>query len=154
MVIAIVIMFLYIILFTFGFVSYIFNSIGIYELSKREKEKPYAIAWIPCINKYLLGKLAFKSDTHASILTFLSLGTTLFSFFIIFMYGELYATLALLLISFILSLITAIYCYIARYKIYSKYSKSIILMTVFDIVSCGILGPVFLFAIKDNNKNK
>ena len=100
MVIAIVIMFLYIILFTFGFVSYIFNSIGIYELSKREKEKPYAIAWIPCINKYLLGKLAFKSDTHALILTFLSLVLQLFSFFIIFMYGELYATLALLLISF------------------------------------------------------
>lgn len=142
---------LYIILFAFGFISYVFNSIGLYEIAKREKEKPYFIAWIPCVNKYLLGKIAFKSDTHALILTFLSIGTTLFSLFIIFMYGELYAILAIFSISFILSIITAIYSFIARYRIYSKYSKSTILMTIFDIVSCGILGPIFLFAIRNNN---
>lgn len=146
-----IIIILYIILFTFGFISYVFNSIGLYEIAKREKEKPYFIAWIPCVNKYLLGKIAFKSDTHALILTFLSIGTTLFSLFIIFMYGELYAILAIFSISFILSIITAIYSFIARYRIYSKYSKSTILMTIFDIVSCGILGPIFLFAIRNNN---
>ena len=146
-----IIIILYIILFAFGFISYVFNSIGLYEIAKREKEKPYFIAWIPCVNKYLLGKIAFKSDTHALILTFLSIGTTLFSLFIIFMYGELYAILAIFSISFILSIITAIYYFIARYRIYSKYSKSTILMTIFDIVSCGILGPIFLFAIRNNN---
>ncbi len=146
-----IIIILYIILFAFGFISYVFNSIGLYEIAKREKEKPYFIAWIPCVNKYLLGKIAFKSDTHALILTFLSIGTTLFSLFIIFMYGELYAILAIFSISFILSIITAIYSFIARYRIYSKYSKSTILMTIFDIVSCGILGPIFLFAIRNNN---
>lgn len=149
-----VIIILYIILFAFGFISYIFNSIGLYEIAKREDEKPYILAWIPCINKYLLGKIAFKSDTHALILTFLSLGTTLFSLFMIFMYGELYAILTLLLISFILSVITTIYSYIARYKIYSRYSKSTILMTIFDVITCGILGPVFLFAIRDNEESK
>ena len=146
-----IIIILYIILFAFGFISYVFNSIGLYEIAKREKEKPYFIAWIPCVNKYLLGKIAFKSDTHALILTFLSIGTTLFSLFIIFMYGELYAILAIFSISFILSIITAIYSFIARYRIYSKYSKSTILITIFDIVSCGILGPIFLFAIRNNN---
>ena len=146
-----IIIILYIILFAFGFISYVFNSIGLYEIAKREKEKPYFIAWIPCVNKYLLGNIAFKSDTHALILTFLSIGTTLFSLFIIFMYGELYAILAIFSISFILSIITAIYSFIARYRIYSKYSKSTILMTIFDIVSCGILGPILLFAIRNNN---
>ena len=146
-----IIIILYIILFASGFISYVFTSIGLYEIAKREKEKPYFIAWIPCVNKYLLGKIAFKSDTHALILTFLSIGTTLFSLFIIFMYGELYAILAIFSISFILSIITAIYSFIARYRIYSKYSKSTILMTIFDIVSCGILGPIFLFAIRNNN---
>ena len=149
-----VIITLYIILFAFGFISYVFNSIGLYEIAKREDEKPYILAWIPCINKYLLGKIAFKSETHALILTFLSLGTTLFSLFMMFMHSELYAILTLLIISFTLSVITAIYSYIARYKIYSRYSKSTILMTIFDIISCGILGPVFLFVVRNNEENK
>ncbi len=149
-----VVMILYVVLFAFGFISYVFNSVGLYEIAKREDEKPYILAWIPCINKYLLGRIAFKSDSHALILTFLSLGTTFFSLFILFMYGELYAILALLLISFTLSIITTIYSYIARYKIYSRYSKSTILMTIFDVISCGILGPIFLFAIRNNEENK
>ena len=54
------------------------------------------------------------------------------------------------ILGFILSAIFKIIDFVAHYNIYSKYSKSAIIMTVLDIVSLGILGPIFLFAIRDN----
>lgn len=48
--------------------------------------------------------------------------------------------------SFALSILTAI----SLYKIYSKVSDKAVLMTVFTVLSLGLLTPIFLFSIRNN----
>lgn len=57
----IVVILIYVIFFAFSFLSYAFNSYGLYEIAKRENEDKQVLAWIPYLNKFTLGKLAFKS---------------------------------------------------------------------------------------------
>lgn len=148
-----IIILLYIIVFLFGFLSYIFNAIGLYELAKREQVSPSLLAWIPYLNKYILGILAFDSSVQAIIMIIFSILCFILSLLMFFIHSSINLIFILAIVSFILSIISAIYTFVARYKVYSKYSKSIIIMTVLDIISCGIMGPIFIFAIRRNKKN-
>lgn len=141
---------IYIVFFAFGFISYAFNSYGLYEIAKRENEKNAMIAWIPYINKYTLGRVAFKSNVHAILLVVLSIIGLAVTLSMLFISTNVQAIYILAIISLIISIITSVYTYIARYKVYRKYSKSTIIMTVLDVISCGILGPFFIFAIRNN----
>ena len=64
---------IYFIFFVFGFISYAFNSYGLYEIAKKENIKNPYIAWIPYINRYILGKIAFKSVINAIMLVLLNI---------------------------------------------------------------------------------
>lgn len=144
----------YIIFFTFGFISYAFNSYGLYEIAKKEKEKNPFIAWIPYINRYTLGRVAFKSNIHATLLVVLNLTGLFSAIALLFISKSVQAIITFSLISLTMSTIASIYTFVAHYRIYKKYSKSTIIMTVLDIISFGILGPFFIFAIKGNKENK
>ena len=148
----VLVMVVYFIFFIYGFVSYAFNSYGLYELARAEDEPKAILAWIPYINKYILGKIAFESTAQGVILASLGLISAIFALITLFISSSEMALYICSAISLILSLILAIYTFVARYKVYKKYSKSTILMTVFDVISLGILGPFFIFAIKHNDK--
>lgn len=143
---------LYLVFFAFGFISYAFNSYGLYELAKKESEKNPSLAWIPYINKYTLGRIAFKSNAQGIILTALGIISIVLSVIVLFIKTTKTVLLELAIASIVISAVLTIYTFIARYKIYKKYSKSTVLMTILDIVSCGILGPFFIFAIRNNEK--
>ena len=140
---------MFLIYFVIGIISYAFVSIGLFEIARREKIKHGYLAWIPYLNKYVLGRIAFKNKIHSVILTVLSIGVFLSSSIMIFIKSN--STYTFALISFILSIILSVYSYFAHYKVFKKYSKSTVLMTVLDVISCGILGPFFIFAIRDND---
>ncbi len=145
-----IIVIIYTILFAFGFLSYIFTSVGLYKLAKKEEEGLSFFAWIPYLNKYILGRIAFGSNTQGIIMTILNIATLLLYISLMFLTRDLYLVYFAVIMSCVLSIVTVIYNYIARYKIYSRYSKSTIIMTVLDILSFGILGPIFIFAIRNN----
>lgn len=146
---------LYLVFFAFGFISYAFNSYGLYEIAKRESEKNPALSWVPYINKFILGRIAFKSNIQGIILTILGIISIVLSIAVLFIKTTKTVLLELVIASIIISVILAIYTFIARYRIYKKYSKSTVLMTILDIISCGILGPFFIFAVRNNEeKNK
>lgn len=142
---------LYIILFTVGVISYAFNSIGLDKIARREEKPPFFLAWIPYLNNYALGKIAFHSNLHAFLMTSLSVFALLFSIAVFFVRTDFSVLFSLALSSFLFSATSAVYTFIARYKVYDRYSKSTILMTVLDVISLGILGPFFIFAIRNND---
>lgn len=147
-----IIIIVYGLLCLYGIISYAFNSYGIYKIAKREEKKPEFLAWIPYLNRIIMGKIAFNSSIQGIIMALvglLSIVTILISLFVKLTNVQLMFSLAIT--SFILSIISKLFDFVAHYKIYSKYSKSAIIMTVLDIVSLGILGPIFVFAIRDND---
>ena len=139
----------FLIYFMAGVLSYAFISIGLFEIARKEKIKNGFLAWIPYLNNYVLGRIAFKNKIHSILLTILSVCVFVFSSIMIFIKSD--ATYTFAIISFILSIILSVYSYFAHYKVFKKYSKSTVLMTVLDVISCGILGPFFIFAIRDND---
>lgn len=141
---------LYLVFFAFGFISYAFYSYGLYEIAKKESEKNPALAWIPYINKYTLGRIAFKSNMQGGLLAILGIINIVLSLLVLFIKATKTILLELAIASIVISTALAIYTFVARYRVYKKYSKSTILMTILDIISCGILGPFFIFAIRNN----
>jgi len=122
-------------------------------LSKKENIKNPYIAWIPYINRYILGKIAFKSVINAIMLVLLNIIELILLSVILFV-KSIEVLYLFVIISLVLSIVVTVYTYFARYKLYKKYSKSTIIMTILDVVSCGILGPFFIFAIRNNEENK
>ena len=141
-----------IIFFTAGVLSYVFYSVGLYKIGKKEEESSYPFAWIPYLNQYLLGKIAFKSKVQAIIMLIINILDMLLYTYAIFICKDIYVLRILSIAIFVVSFIVSIYSFIARYKIYNKYSKSTIIMLVIDILSFGLLGPIFIFAIRNNEK--
>lgn len=149
----IVVILIYVIFFAFSFLSYAFNSYGLYEIAKRENEDKQVLAWIPYLNKFTLGRLAFKSNIHGILLVTFNIIGLICLLALLFISKNEKAIIAFSLISIVMFIITSIYSYFARYKLYKRYGKSTILLTVLDVISCGILGPFFVFAIRNNNEN-
>lgn len=123
--------------------SYIFQGISIMCMGKHKGYKVAFTAWIPFYRQYLLGKIAGNKIIGgiSGILSFASvcLGTC----FCMFQKAGI-ALLAAFVISsmaaFILDAIIAHNIYRSRS---SKYGE---LLTVFHILSFGLLKPIFLFA--------
>ena len=129
--------------------SYTFQGISIMCMSKNMGYKNIFTAWIPFYNKYLLGKIAGNKIMGgiSGVLSFISicLGT---SFYI---NKELEIVLFIILaisltIAFILDTIIA-------HKIYkSRANKYGDILTVFNILSLGLLRPIFLFIIRNKKE--
>ena len=151
MVIVGIIVIIYLFMIITGAVLYIFNSYGLYKLAKNEENKNAYIAWVPYLNRIIEGKIAFGNATLGITMFILQLLSIILMIVTVFSKNMQPQALVLLSVfSFILSAIFKIIDFVAHYSIYSKYSKSTILMTILDILSLGLLGPIFIFAIRDN----
>lgn len=132
-------------------VTYIFESISIMGMSKNLEYRATFTAWIPFYNKYLLSKIA-GSKKLGVILTLFNIGTvgtglycyfqTEFNYIIFIMF------LVCIFVGFILDIIVS-------HKIYMKGTKKYgDILTVLNVVSFGILRPIFLFVIRNKVKKE
>lgn len=127
-------------------ISYTFEGISIMCMSKNMGYKNTFTAWIPFYNKYLLGKIVGNKIMGgiSGILSFLSicLGARFF------INKELEIVLFIILV--ISLIITFILDTIIAHRIYkSRANKYGDILTVFNILSLGLLRPIFLFIIRN-----
>ncbi len=130
--------------------GYIFCAIGLIKMSKKLNEKGSWMAWFPIFNSYLLGKIAWTKCLGWTmlILTILTSGISLVVNNIIILSITLSNNL-LIILCVILSLLTLA----SLFKLYKLFSKKYIALIIFTILSCGLLSPIFIFAIRKNELN-
>ncbi len=146
---------MYLLITCISVLLYIFNSVGLYKIANREKDKNAYIAWVPYLNRITESKIAFGSSTLGIVMVALQVLSVVFMIITIFSTKMQTSVLVLLgLISFIFSSIFKVIDFIGHYKMYEKYGKSSVIMTILDIISLGILGPLFIFAIRNNEKKQ
>lgn len=139
---------LIIVLLVVALVLYVLGAIGLSGIAKQTKTKSSWMAWVPVVNIYLIGKIAFNKGIGwvLIILCFLSGSseTTI--------NDEVVQSGSILPAPFntIASLALALIGIATLYRMYRKVSNRATLMTVLSILSCGILAPIFLFAIRNN----
>ena len=128
-------------------VLYILGAIGLMVIAEKFDEKRGWMAWVPIVNIYLIGKLAYHSGLGWILigLTFLggSSSTTVNG-------EEVTTTLLPQPLFSIVQIALAVIMFLSLHKIYSKLSDKAVIMTVFTILSFGLLAPIFLFAIRKN----
>lgn len=130
-------------------ISYTFQGISIMCMCKNMKYKNTFIAWIPFYNKYLLGKIA-NNKIMGVLSGFLSLiSICLATYF--YIHKELEIVPFIILI--VILIITFILDTIIAHRIFkSRTSKYGDILTVFNILSLGLLRPIFLFIIRNKKK--
>lgn len=130
--------------------GYIFYSIGLMKMCKKLNEKGGWMAWFPILNSYLLGKAAWTKTLGWTML-FLTIATSGLSL-IVNNVIVLSLTLPDNLLT-ILSIILIVFSLVSLFKLYKLFSKKYIVLIIFTILSCGLLAPIFIFAIRKNELN-
>lgn len=133
-------------------ILYVFESIGIMKLAKRKDMENSWLAFVPFARTYMYGKLAFKDKITPIVYLCAEVLSVLVS---IEQTVKMFNSLANGVLDqsfnfnayFVATMIIGI---VAVYKIFKKYSDKAILMLVLSILSCGLLAPIFLFAIRNN----
>ena len=129
-----------IILYTF--ISYIFESMAIMGMSKKKK----LLAWIPFYNKYILGVITGKKII-GGILGILNLISICL---IIYFYTYHKFQIILFIILVIILFISYIFDMIIVHQIYKKcMNKYGNILTIFSVISFGLLRPVFLLVLRN-----
>lgn len=131
-----------------GFVFYIFLAVGLMGIAKQTGTSGGWMAWLPIFNIYLIGKLGINKVFGWALVVLLFLGGT----GNVEVNGETVATGSLLPAPFntIASLIMGVLLILSLHKIYKRVSDKAVVMTIFSILSFGLLVPIFLFAIRKN----
>lgn len=125
---------------------YFFESVSIMCMCKNLKYKAPFAAWIPFYNKYLLGKIAGNKVLG----TILALLNGLIVCSLIGSYTQTQYSTVTFVIFLICSLVSFLFDIIIAHKIYTKSKiKYSDLLTVFSVISIGILRPIFLFMIRN-----
>ena len=139
--------FVAIILYTI--ISYTFEGISIMCMSKNMGYKNTFTAWIPFYNKYLLGSIAGNKimGILSGVLSFVSICLGIY----FYIHKELEIVLFIMLI--ISLIITFILDTIISHKIYiSHTNKYGDVLTIFNILSFGLLRPIFLFIVRNGEE--
>ena len=125
-------------------ISYTFEGISIICMSKNTGYKNTFTAWIPFYNKYLLGSIAGNK-----IMGIIS-GTLSFVSICLGIYFYIHKELEIVL--FIILIISLIITFISH-KIYiSHTNKYGDILTIFNILSFGLLRPIFLFIVRNGEE--
>jgi len=135
----ILLLFVFILLVIMG-VLYILGSLGTMRIAARQGDQLSWLAWVPIANMYLLGKVGMSMEVGA-ILT----GGHLLNQIMKRM------DLGLNSLANTIGFAVLILQFVALHKIYQKLSKKAVVMTIFTVLTLGILGPIFLFAIRNND---
>ena len=124
--------------------SYVLEGFSIACMRKKAGDAHTFPAWIPFYSKYLLGKLAGRRVMGAvsALLTLLSVCLCVY-FYVCRELNTLWFILLLMALSAVFILDTLI-----AHRIYKSRSKYGDILTVFTVLSLGLLRPVFLFAVR------
>ena len=124
--------------------SYVLEGFSIACMRKKAGDAHTFPAWIPFYSKYLLGKLADRRVMGAvsALLTLLSVCLCVY-FYVCRELNTLWFILLLMALSAVFILDTLI-----AHRIYKSRSKYGDILTVFTVLSLGLLSPVFLFAVR------
>ena len=124
--------------------SYVLEGFSIACMRKKAGDAHTFTAWIPFYSKYLLGKLAGRRVMGAvsALLTLLS--------FCLCVYFYVCRELNTLLFILLLMALLAVFILdtLIAHRIYKSRSKYGDILTVFTVLSLGLLRPVFLFAVR------
>lgn len=129
--------------------SYIFEGIAIGKMCKNLNYKYAYTSWIPFYNKFLLGRIANhkKFGAMLAIINF-----TIINIFICLYNASSYSGLFLILF-FILIMLSFILNIVISHEIFKKaigtYGD---ILTIFSVLSLGLLRPIFLFVLRNNKK--
>lgn len=141
------------------FLRYLFEAVAFYKMSKRRNDRYPWIAWIPFANEYRRGKIAYNTKSGGIAMLICKCATLLFTV-LVYMGTKndnqaVEAVIKFLyIISLILSIGATVFYYITTYMIYKKYSKKYFVMTVLTILTLGAFEPIFVFAIRNNDKEE
>ena len=129
--------------------SYTFQGISIMGMCKNMGYKNTFTAWIPFYNKYLLGKIAGNKIMGGI--------SCILSFITICLGTRFYINKELEIVLFIILIINLIITFILdtmiAHRIYkSRTNKYGDILTVFNILSLGLLRPIFLFIIRNKKE--
>ena len=136
-------------------IFYLLNGFGLMRIAKRNNIKHSWLAFVPVANYYIFGKVAFSDNIRPILFLFLNIISMIFSInvyyttFFSFINGNSSYPLNNIYLN-IFNWIYLIFYFYVMYKIYKKYSKKATIMLVFLVLTCGILNPIFLFSIRNN----
>ena len=123
-------------------ISYTFEGISIMCMGKKLKYKNIFTAWIPFYNKYVLGKIS-----NSKVLGMIS---CVLSFISVLLGIRFYIQQELEVALFIVLIISLIVDTIISHKIYkARANKYGDILTIFNILSFGLLRPIFLFILRN-----
>ena len=139
------------------FLSYLFEAIAFYKISKRRNDRYPWIAWIPFANEYRRGKIAYNTKSGGIAMLICKIATVIFTILVYMGTKNDNAVIEVVtkfiyVISLTLSIGATVFYYITTYMIYKKYSKKYVIMTILTILTLGALEPIFVFAIRNNEK--
>lgn len=138
---------------------YLLNSFGIMGFLKGLGDSTPALAFVPYLNTYYLGRIGSKEPSKVSALGItlvclqvaVSLICGIGSTFINIIDIEEEFLIIPVIFMMLLSLAYMVVFYIAYSRIFIKYSKNGVLFTVLNILlGGGILGSIFLFVLRNN----
>ncbi len=136
-------------------IFYVLRGVGVMKMAQRVGIKNGGLAFVPIIGDYILYKVAFENNVMPVLLLALNIGSGLFinmnSSSILwslqigtFPFGDIN------IMAIILLALCMVFMFYTLHKVYKKFSNKAILMTVFTVLTFGLLQSIFLFAIRNN----
>lgn len=119
---------------------YVLFAVGLMKMAQRENVENPWLAWIPFAQSYTMGRLVSHKLGENS--GWIVLGLTILSSISSF----------IPFIGFLISLGVAVFMFIVMHWIYEKYSDKSVIMTVLTVLTIGALAPIFIFAIRNNER--
>ncbi len=135
---------------------YLLEAFAIMKMGKKIGVKNSWLAFVPFVSAYIFGRVAFKNKTMSVLYLCLSIVSRLFT--ILYLVNIAFTILGS---SFVLDILSnaaiavfeiafLLLSFYAAYEIYEKFSNKAVVMFIFDVLSCGLLSPIFLFSIRNN----
>ena len=140
---SVLIIFFIFVIIAISITLYVFSSLGIMYLAKKNKLDNHWMAFIPVARSYLIAKLGYElyvpMSKKNSTLTWVTLGVAAATF----LFGEKDS-------GYLLDIALLVFEGMAFYNIFKALGKNEVIYTIFTILTLETLGGIFLYA----NRNK
>lgn len=126
-----------------GLVYYIFSSLGYYTMAKNKGVDNAWLAWIPIGRNYIMGRLVNNVVPMGSIMLPNA------QIFLMIMPVASAVLAAVPVLGVILSLVTAVYFYLALYRLYKLYNADKAVLFIVLSIIFAITIPFFIFSMRN-----
>ncbi len=155
---ALVIFSLWIIILVLKAIFFVLKNLPVMKIAKRMGIKHRWLLLVPIADSYIFGKVAFKGNVMPFSFLGLNIISSLISivsqcFFLSHFFNAYDLPASLVYLGFNANIFRSLYTilkYDGAYQIYKKLSDKAVMMTVFTVLTFGLLEPIFLFAIRNN----